>query len=111
MAVVSVGDVVFVRFPFSDLSQSKLRPALVLAEVDRGDMILCQITSRDYADCNAVLLQPEDFVQGGLLKVSYVRPSKLFTANHSIVEKVVAHVATDLRRGVVEQIVALLGVA
>ena len=40
------GAVVLVRFPFSDLSKTKLRPAVVLANVGRGDRILCQVTSK-----------------------------------------------------------------
>ena len=40
--------VVLVRFPFSDLSGSKLRPALVLAATGRGDVLLCQITSNPW---------------------------------------------------------------
>jgi mRNA interferase MazF len=39
-----------VPFPFSDLSQSRLRPAIVLADAARGDWILCQVTSNPYAD-------------------------------------------------------------
>ena len=39
------GDVVVIPFPFSDLSQAKRRPALVLAELEGNDRILCQITS------------------------------------------------------------------
>ena len=31
MGAFTAGDVVLVRFPFSDLSQTKLRPAIVLA--------------------------------------------------------------------------------
>jgi len=36
----SAGSVVLVPFPFSDLSQSKLRPAVVLADAGQGDWIL-----------------------------------------------------------------------
>ncbi len=36
MGAPSVGDVVIIPFPYSDLSQSKRRPALVLAEAGRG---------------------------------------------------------------------------
>ena len=39
------GDVVVIPFPFSDLSASKKRPALVLASLEGDDLILCQITS------------------------------------------------------------------
>ena len=38
------GEVVLVRFPFSDLSQTKLRPAVTLADAGREDWVLCQIT-------------------------------------------------------------------
>jgi mRNA interferase MazF len=38
-----------VRFPFSDLSQTKLRPAVVLADAGRGDWILCQVTSKPWS--------------------------------------------------------------
>jgi hypothetical protein len=42
------GDVVVVPFPFSDLAQAKRRPALVVAELEGDDRILCQITSRHF---------------------------------------------------------------
>jgi PemK-like, MazF-like toxin of type II toxin-antitoxin system len=54
MAKFIVGDVVIVPFPFSDLTQTKRRPALVVASLSGEDLILCQITStgrhnsRDY---------------------------------------------------------------
>ncbi|MCX6680662.1 MAG: hypothetical protein NTX42_09920 [Methanothrix sp.] len=48
------GDVVVVPFPFSDLTEAKRRPALVLAELDGDDRILCQITSQQFRDRYAV---------------------------------------------------------
>jgi mRNA interferase MazF len=47
------GDVVVVPFPFSDLSQSKRRPALVIASLEGDDAILCQITSKTVKDTYA----------------------------------------------------------
>lgn len=40
------GDIIVLPFPFSNLSSSKRRPALVLADVEGDDIILCQITSK-----------------------------------------------------------------
>ncbi len=40
------GDVIVVPFPFSDLSASKKRPALVVASLKGDDVILCGYTSK-----------------------------------------------------------------
>jgi mRNA interferase MazF len=84
MGTPTVGSVVIVRFPFSDLSNSKKRPAVIVANAGRGDWILCQITSNPYADPNAIQLDSSDFLNGGLQIRSFVRPAKLFTANESL---------------------------
>jgi mRNA interferase MazF len=73
MVTPSIGSIVLVRFPFSDLSQSKLRPAVVLANTGRGDWILGQITSKPYADPKSIELTKESFMSGSLKIVSYVR--------------------------------------
>ena len=85
MGLLAAGKVVIVQFPFSDLSQSKLRPAVVLAEAGRGDWLLCQITSKTYGDPRAIQIVAADFVQGSLRATSYARPGKLFTAHASLV--------------------------
>lgn len=77
--------VVLVRFPFSDLSGSKYRPALVLGDPGRGDFILCQITSNPYADPFAVELAASDFTEGSLQRVSFARPGKaVYRASESL---------------------------
>jgi len=80
----AVGQVVVLPFPFSDLSRKKLRPALLLADAGRGDWIACQITSNPYADVHAITLVESEFVEGGLKRVSYLRPGKLFTCHESL---------------------------
>jgi len=49
------GDVVVLPFPFSDLTQAKRRPALVISELKGDDVILCQITSQWIKDEYAIL--------------------------------------------------------
>ncbi len=84
MVAPSAGSIVLVRFPFSDLTQSKLRPAVVVASAGRDDWILCQVTSKPYGDARAVELTNADFASGGLRMTSYARPAKLFTAHVSL---------------------------
>ena len=87
MVVPSAGSIVIVSFPFSDLSESKLRPAVVLATADRGDWVLCQVTSNPYGDARAIALSEADFATGGLRVTSYTRPAKLFTAHENLFVK------------------------
>ncbi len=79
------GTVVVVPFPFSDLSEFKKRPALVVANQIGEDIILCQITSETKFDDYSVILTNNDFEQGSLNLVSKIRPNKLFTANKSLI--------------------------
>ena len=66
MGILAAGQVVLVPFPFSDLSRSKMPPAVVLAESGRDDWILCQITSNPYGDSQSITLTAQDFSKGGL---------------------------------------------
>ena len=85
MDAPSAGSIVLVPFLFSDLSESKLRPAVVLAEISRNDFVLCQVTSNPYADPNAVELTDEAFAEGSLERVSYARPRKALHGQSSAV--------------------------
>lgn len=85
MDTPAAGQIVLIPFPFSDLSRSKLRPAMVLADAGRGDWILCQITSKPYGDPRSIQLTDADFAAGSLAVVSYVRPGKLFTASSGLI--------------------------
>ena len=74
MEAPAKGAVVLVRFPFSDLSRTKLRPAVVLADAGRGDRVLCQVTSKPYGDAAAVVLDDTAFASGSL-RVTQLRPT------------------------------------
>ena len=70
------GDVVVIPFPFSDLTQTKRRPALVISALEGDDVILCQITSRTIRDNYAIPLEDKDFKTGELKQSSNVRPNR-----------------------------------
>lgn len=108
MDASSVGNVVLVPFPFSDLSTTKLRPALVLADAGLGDRVCVQITSNPFADGRAVRIDAPDFRHGSLDRVSYARPGKLFTAHERIFRRSVARLSEAKHTEVVDGVVALL---
>jgi mRNA interferase MazF len=97
-----------VPFPFSDLSQSKQRPAIVLAAAGRGDWILCQVTSNAYSDPLAIQLDPSDLASGSLRAASCARPGKLFTANERLIVYEAGILRTQALARIIDTVVGLL---
>lgn len=108
MVTPSAGAVVLVPFPFSDLSQAKLRPAVVLADAGRGDWILCQVTSNPYGDQQSVPLPQSSFAAGSLRTDSYARPGKLFTANQDLLVAEVGSLRPETRHRIIDTVVSIL---
>jgi mRNA interferase MazF len=77
------GDIVLVPFPFTDLSATKKRPALVLIS-DNKDVTLAFITTRMHWKRDWDLyLEPAE--RNGLKKESIVRLSKITTLEKELV--------------------------
>ena len=89
------GDIVLVPFPFSDLSSTKKRPALVVSpngfNKRTQDVVLVAITSQP-SDSYVVALSEADYVDGELPLASFVKISKLFTMHPTLVLKKVCAV-------------------
>lgn len=108
MAGFIKGDVVVLPFPFSDLSGSKRRPALVLADLPGDDILLCQITSQQTQDQFALSLLFGDFASGSLPSNSFIRPSRIFTADKSIIIRKAGTIKSSLMAAVVQQVIAII---
>ena len=108
MGVPSKGTIVTINFPFSDLSTTKRRPALVLANVKKGDVILCQITSKPYSDPAAIVITPNDFNQGTLKRESFARPGKLFMAHQSIICQEIATITAEKFNEIIQRLHQIL---
>ena len=107
MARFVKGDVVVVPFPFADLTQAKRRPALVLAELEGDDRILCQITSQHVRDRYAIELADPHFEVGGLRQKSNIRPNRLFTADSHIILYQVGRVSFQKMNEIIEKVVEI----
>jgi mRNA interferase MazF len=88
------GDIVLVSFPFTDLTSTKQRPALVVSpdyfNSAGQDLVLLAITSQLAADANVVRLGSGGFATGGLPKESVVKLTKIFTIHSSLILKTLA---------------------
>jgi mRNA interferase MazF len=108
MATFVKGDVVIVPFPFSDLTQTKRRPALIIATLTGDDLILCQITSQNITDSYAVSMTNADLRTGGLNQNSNIRPNRLFTADKQIILYKAGQIKPEKLNQVITKIISIL---
>jgi len=102
------GDIVVIPFPFSDLSGTKKRPALVLADLSGNDIILCQITSRQKKDQYAIPINDQDFRLATLTVSSNIRPNRIFTADKSMILRKVATLNESACNAVIQKLIEIL---
>lgn len=76
------GEIILITFPFTDLSGSKLRPALVLAS-DKEDITVAFITTNLQQVNNTDMLLRKSSING-LKKDSLVKINKIATLDHSL---------------------------
>ena len=84
MDKLNFGDVVLLKFPFTDGKSYKRRPALIINDYDDGDIIVCRITSQIYETLNDVNIN--DWEKSGLRLPSVIRVHKLATLEKDLVE-------------------------
>ncbi len=108
MGALAAGQVVLVPFPFSNLSQAKMRPVVVLADAGCKDWILCQITSNPYGDRHAIEITDTDFQSGSLRMTSYARPGKLFTANEELIAGKAGTLSQEILHRLIDAVIELL---
>ena len=87
------GDIVLITFPFTSLSGSKLRPAIVLTETNL-DITICFITSQiNWQELTDIVLFPND--QNGIKKQSLVRTSKIATIDKTLAKGLIGRLSTS----------------
>ena len=84
------GEIVLINFPFTNLTDSKIRPALVISE-KKEDIIVIGIFSKipDVLEDSWVQIEENEsyFLQTGLKKTSIIKTEKIAVIHSSIVKK------------------------
>jgi mRNA interferase MazF len=86
------GDIVLVPFPFTDLSHTKLRPAVVLwADSTGNDVTLCFVSSQGlntlYSGEFLLDVTDPEFTTTGLKTSSKVRVTRIATVDHKLITR------------------------
>jgi mRNA interferase MazF len=112
---VARGDIVLVAFPFTDLSQTKRRPAVVLwASPTQTDFTLAFISSRQIGQIamgeTAVLPTHPEFSLTGLSVPSKIRATKLVTLSRALVTRWLGRIGPLLTADVDRALITAFGV-
>jgi mRNA interferase MazF len=78
------GDIILITFPFTDLSGSKLRPALVLAGTASEVTVMFITTKLKWMDTTDVVINPD--TGNGIKKQSLIRVTKIATLDKTLVQ-------------------------
>ncbi len=109
------GEIVLIPYPFSDLSNIKQRPVLILSNNSYNskteDIIVCGITSNIKESEYSVLLNNKDLIEGNLPIKSRIKADKLFTLKNSLVKKKIGKVDNNILEKVNEEILKLFSLA
>jgi mRNA interferase MazF len=90
MDKIEIGTIVLLKFPFTDGISYKRRPALVLKDLEDGDILVCRITSKIYKSKYDIYL--DDWLKFGLKLPSVVRVHKMATLEKDIMETVMGQI-------------------
>jgi mRNA interferase MazF len=105
-------DLVWVKLPFSDLKQSKVRPALIVSNniynKASPDVIVCGITSKLKEDNYAISIDENDLSEGNLPLKSTIRADKVLQIEKTIVIRPFAKLADRTFDKVVYKIMSLV---
>jgi mRNA interferase MazF len=78
------GEIYLCQFPFTSGALSKLRPALVLFELQQ-DAVICRVTSVSHS--GPLDIARKDWQQAGLLKPSVARLDRIVTAERKVFQR------------------------
>ncbi len=98
MEFLKFGQVVLLRFPFTDGLTFKRRPALIINDCGDGDVIVCRITSKIYHSDFDVEIQ--NLIESGLKLPSVIRVHKIATLEKELVELKMGQIGSEQKEKV-----------
>ena len=90
--IIKKFDIVLVDFPFSDLTKTKKRPALVINSLEGENAILCQITTKRRSIQKYEISLPREACTGNIRFDSFVYADMIFTLHKSLIYKKIGEV-------------------
>ena len=106
------GELVLVKFPFSDLSAVKARPSLIVSNdkynISGQDVLLCAATSNPAEYEYGVKIGPADMVRGKLRAPSTIKADKLMLMDKARIIKLLGKISEEKFAQTVQKINGLI---
>lgn len=102
-------NIVLIPFPYSDLTLSKKRPALIISneKINKTqDRICCLVTTQSHK--SDLLISKNSFEEGTLPFKSFVKPHRIFTIHEGIIIKKLCSINNSFHNKVIEKLNAYL---
>jgi mRNA interferase MazF len=111
-AIYNQGDIVLVRFPFSDLSSSKIRPVLIISNDSYNqkylDVVVCGITSNLHPTDYSIFIDQNDLEMGLLKSKSKIKVDAITALEKSIFLKTIGKIKTEIMKQVKDNLLKLI---
>ena len=98
-------DIVLIPFPYTDLTGTKLRPAIIISNNKLNhteDRLCCLITSKPSKE--GILIKKEDYKLGELPFKSWIKPHRVFTINTRIIKKKLCKINKEFHNEIISSL-------
>lgn len=106
--IIKKFDIVLVDFPFSDLTKTKKRPALVINSLEGENAILCQITTKRRNIQKYETMLSKGSCTGDIRFNSFVYVDMIFTLHKSLIYKKIGEINDARIKEMINQKVKLV---
>jgi mRNA interferase MazF len=98
-------DIILIPFPYSDLTGSKKRPAIIISnsKLKGNDFICCLVTSNNPKE--GLLIEKNSFKENKLPFKSWIKPQRIFTIDEKIIIKKLATINNKFYKKLEKEII------
>ena len=105
-------DIAWIEFPYSDMRESKFRPAVVVSNnsynKNNPDVVVCAVTSKLDAKDYTILIDESNIITGKLPVKSKIRADKIMQIEKKLIAKSFAHLDDKTFDSLTEEIRKLI---
>ena len=105
-------ELILISYPFSDLQNKKVRPALVLSNDlfnrKSNDCILVPLTSVIKEEPYSVLINQNNLDKGKLIKISRIRVDKIFSVDKNLIRIKIGKISDETFQKVKREFLSLI---